>query len=89
MPRIPHADFAVGSTVNATRAALGKALAYLGKSDGIQVNTIHLGHIDTDRLVRRVKIEMERASRVENEVIEIFARERASTALAQRPTSRI
>ena len=40
----------------------------MGKSDGVQVNTVHLGHIDTDRLVRRVKVEMDRTSRSEDEV---------------------
>jgi 3-oxoacyl-[acyl-carrier protein] reductase len=66
--RIPHADYAIGSAVNAAQAAFGKALADLGKSDGVQVNTVHLGHIDTDRLVRRVKVEMDRKSRSEDEV---------------------
>lgn len=72
--RIPHADFAIGSTVNAAQAAFGKALADLGKSDGVKVNTVHLGHIDTDRLVRRVKIEMSRTGQTEEAVRRDFCK---------------
>src|SRR6266481_1130604 len=37
----PTADFTIGSSVNAGTAAFHKALADIGKRDGIQVNTIH------------------------------------------------
>ena len=36
-------------------AAFHKALADIGKRDGIQVNTIHPGHVDTDRLRRQME----------------------------------
>jgi 3-oxoacyl-[acyl-carrier protein] reductase len=39
--RKPHASFTIGSSVNAACAAFTKALADLGKQDGVQVNCIH------------------------------------------------
>ena len=58
--RKPHHDFAIGSSVNAACAAFGKAMADLGKADGVQVNTIHPSHVETDRLTRRLKVEMDK-----------------------------
>jgi NAD(P)-dependent dehydrogenase (short-subunit alcohol dehydrogenase family) len=54
----PTADFTIGSSVNAAVAAFHKALADIGKRDGIQVNTIHPGHVDTERLRRQMKARM-------------------------------
>ncbi len=56
----PTADFTIGSSVNAGTAAFHKALADIGKRDGIQVNTIHPGHVDTDRLRRQMRARMEK-----------------------------
>jgi 3-oxoacyl-[acyl-carrier protein] reductase len=56
----PTADFTIGSSVNAATAAFHKALADIGKRDGIQVNTIHPGHVDTDRLRRQMHLRMEK-----------------------------
>ena len=39
--RMPTAAFTIGSSVNAAAAAFTKALADRGKTDGVQVNTIH------------------------------------------------
>ena len=66
----PTADFTIGSSVNAGTAAFHKALADIGKRDGIQVNTIHPGHVDTDRLrrqmeVRRAKTGLDMAAQIE------------------------
>lgn len=55
----PTADFTIGSSVNAGVAAFHKALSDIGKRDGIQVNTIHPGHVDTDRLRRQMRARME------------------------------
>ena len=55
----PTADFTIGSSVNASVAAFHKALADIGKRDGIQVNTVHPGHVDTDRMRRQMKARME------------------------------
>ncbi len=56
----PTADFTIGSSVNAGTAAFHKALADIGKRDGIQVNTIHPGHVDTERLRRQMRARMEK-----------------------------
>ena len=58
--RLPGADFTIGSSVNAACIAFAKALADRGKSDGVQVNTINPGHVETERLWRRLKAHMER-----------------------------
>ena len=47
--RKPQAGFTIGSSVNAACAAFTKALADLGKQDGVQVNCIHPSVVDTDR----------------------------------------
>lgn len=52
---MPTADFTIGSSVNASVAAFHKALADIGKRDGVQVNTIHAGHVDTERLRRQMQ----------------------------------
>jgi 3-oxoacyl-[acyl-carrier protein] reductase len=66
--RMPTAAFTIGSSVNAACAAFAKALADLGKADGVQVNTINPGHVETERLWRRLKADMERTGLGEAEV---------------------
>ncbi len=56
----PTADFTIGSSVNAAVAAFHKALSDIGKRDGIQVNTIHPGHVDTERLRRQMQARIEK-----------------------------
>jgi len=68
--RIPIAAFTIGSSVNAAAAAFAKALADRGKTDGVQVNTIHPSYVETDRLWRRIKADMERTGKSEAEVRE-------------------
>jgi 3-oxoacyl-[acyl-carrier protein] reductase len=58
--RKPTAEFTIGSSVNAAVAAFSKCLADRGKEDGVQVNCIHPSMVETDRLWRRIKAEMER-----------------------------
>jgi len=58
--RLPGADFTIGSSVNAACIAFAKALADRGKLDGVQVNTINPGHVDTERLWRRLQAYMQR-----------------------------
>jgi NAD(P)-dependent dehydrogenase (short-subunit alcohol dehydrogenase family) len=50
----PSADFTIGGSVNAALEYVSKALADIGHRDGIRVNTIHPGHIETDRLGVRI-----------------------------------
>jgi 3-oxoacyl-[acyl-carrier protein] reductase len=58
--RKPTAEFTIGASVNAAVAAFAKCLADRGKEDGVQVNCIHPSMVETDRLWRRIKVEMER-----------------------------
>jgi 3-oxoacyl-[acyl-carrier protein] reductase len=50
--RTPGSDFLIGGSVNAAMANFSKGLAELGKRDGVNVNVIHPGTIDTDRTHR-------------------------------------
>jgi 3-oxoacyl-[acyl-carrier protein] reductase len=68
--RMPIAAFTIGSSVNAAAAAFSKALADRGKSDGVQVNTIHPSYVETERFWRRIKADMERTGRDEAAVRE-------------------
>lgn len=58
--RKPTAEFTIGSSVNAAVAAFSKCMADRGKEDGVQVNCIHPSMVETDRLWKRIKAEMER-----------------------------
>lgn len=49
--RTPDALFLVGGSVNAACANFSKGLSVLGKKDGVNVNVIHPGTIETDRTV--------------------------------------
>jgi 3-oxoacyl-[acyl-carrier protein] reductase len=71
----PTADFTIGSSVNASVAAFHKALADIGKRDGIQVNTIHPGHVDTDRMRRQMRVRMETSGLDMAAQIEAYRRE--------------
>lgn len=71
----PTADFTIGSSVNAATAAFHKALADIGKRDGIQVNTIHPGHVDTDRMRRQMRVRMEKTGLDMEAQIEAYRRE--------------
>ena len=51
----PEAEFTIGSSVNAACIAFTKALADLGKADGVQVNAISPGRVETERLWRRIR----------------------------------
>jgi 3-oxoacyl-[acyl-carrier protein] reductase len=63
--RMPIAAFTIGSSVNAAAAAFSKALADRGKTDGVQVNTIHPSHVETERLWRRIKLDMDHTGKDE------------------------
>jgi NAD(P)-dependent dehydrogenase (short-subunit alcohol dehydrogenase family) len=58
--RKPTEEFTIGSSVNAAVAAFAKCMADRGKADGVQVNCIHPSMVETDRLWRRIKAEMDR-----------------------------
>jgi NAD(P)-dependent dehydrogenase (short-subunit alcohol dehydrogenase family) len=50
MARTPNPNFAIGGAVNAALSNFGKALAGLGLVDDVNVNVIHPGQVQTDRL---------------------------------------
>jgi len=49
--RTPDALFLIGGSVNAAMANFSKGLSGLGKRDGVNVNVIHPGLTETDRVV--------------------------------------
>lgn len=53
-PRAPVADAMVGASVIAAMLAFMRALADLGKRDGVQVNAVNPGSIKTDRFRGRL-----------------------------------
>ena len=71
----PTADFTIGSSVNAGTAAFHKALSDIGKRDGIQVNTIHPGHVDTERLRRQMQVRIEKTGLDMATQLEAYRRE--------------
>jgi 3-oxoacyl-[acyl-carrier protein] reductase len=56
--REPEAEFGIGSSVNAAVVAWTKALADVGKKEGVQVNALDLGRVETDRLWKRINERM-------------------------------
>jgi 3-oxoacyl-[acyl-carrier protein] reductase len=50
--RTPGPDFLIGGSVNAAVANFAKGLAVLGNRDDINVNVIHPGQTETDRVVQ-------------------------------------
>lgn len=69
--RTPSAEFTVGGPVNSALLNFTKALAALGLEDGIRVNAINPGPIETGRLTVRIerlaaskKIDLDEARRI-------------------------
>jgi 3-oxoacyl-[acyl-carrier protein] reductase len=77
--RKPHASFTIGSSVNAACAAFTKALADLGKQDGVQVNCIHPSLVDTDRQGRRIQDAVKRTGQPEATIRRQFCQETGIT----------
>ncbi|HZB89909.1 MAG TPA: SDR family NAD(P)-dependent oxidoreductase [Stellaceae bacterium] len=53
--RTPGAEFAIGGSVNAGLLAFTKTMAEIGIKDGVRVNAINPGAIETDRLKPRLQ----------------------------------
>ena len=68
----PEAPFTIGSSVNAACVAFSKAMADIGKGDGVQVNSINPGRVETERLWRRFRATMESTGRDEASVREEY-----------------
>jgi 3-oxoacyl-[acyl-carrier protein] reductase len=73
--RVPVADYMIGSSVIGAQNAFMKALADLGKRDGVQVNSVHPGSVDTDRFRGRLGIIMKRTGLEEAAAIEHHRKE--------------
>jgi 3-oxoacyl-[acyl-carrier protein] reductase len=58
--RAPVADYMIGSSVIGAQLAFMKALADIGKRDGVQVNSVNPGSVDTDRFRQRLDVVMQR-----------------------------
>lgn len=71
----PEAPFTIGSSVNAACVAFSKAMADIGKSDGVQVNSINPGRVETERLWRRFRAAMESTGSDEAAVREEYRQE--------------
>lgn len=50
--RTPDANFLIGGSVNAAMANFSKGLSQLGKREGVNVNVIHPGMTETDRVMQ-------------------------------------
>jgi len=68
--RAPVADYMIGSSVIAAQLAFMKALADIGKRDGVQVNSVNPGSVDTGRFRHRLDIIMARTGLDEAAAIE-------------------
>jgi 3-oxoacyl-[acyl-carrier protein] reductase len=73
--RAPVADYMIGSSVIGASLAFMKALADIGKHDGVQVNTVNPGSVDTDRFRHRLAIIMRKTGLDETAAIEHHRRE--------------
>jgi 3-oxoacyl-[acyl-carrier protein] reductase len=71
----PEAPFTIGSSVNAACVAFTKAMADIGKTDGVQVNSVNPGRVETERLWRRFRETMKTSGRAEDEVREEYRAE--------------
>ncbi|MBX9829420.1 MAG: SDR family oxidoreductase [Xanthobacteraceae bacterium] len=81
--RAPVADYMIGSSVIGAQLAFMKALADIGKRDGVQVNSVNPGSVDTDRLRHRLGIIMKRTGLDEAAAIEHHRKELDITRFGQ------
>jgi 3-oxoacyl-[acyl-carrier protein] reductase len=73
--RAPVADYMIGASVIGASLAFMRALADLGKRDGVQVNAVNPGSVDTDRFRHRLAIIMQRTGLGRAAAIEHHRRE--------------
>ena len=73
--RAPVADYMIGASVIGASLAFMRALAELGKRDGVQVIAVNPGSVDTDRFRHRLAIIMKRTGLDEAAAIEHHRRE--------------
>jgi 3-oxoacyl-[acyl-carrier protein] reductase len=73
--RAPVADYMIGASVVGASLAFMRALADLGKRDGVQVNAVNPGSVTTDRFRHRLAIIMRKTGLDEAAAIESHRRE--------------
>ena len=73
--RAPAPDYMIGAAVIGASLAFMKALADIGKHDGVQVNSINPGSVQTDRFRGRLDIIKQRTGLDEAAAIEHHRRE--------------
>jgi len=73
--RAPVADYMIGASVIGASLAFMRALADLGKRDGVQVNAVNPGSVDTDRFRQRLAIIMKKTGLDEAAAIEHHRKE--------------
>ena len=73
--RAPVADYMIGASVIGAQLAFMKALAELGKRDGVQVNSVNPGSVETDRFRHRLDIIMKRTGLDEAAAVEHHRKE--------------
>src|SRR3954467_15817445 len=71
----PEAAFTIGSSVNAACVAFTKAMADIGKNEGVQVNSINPGRVETERLWRRLRLTGKNTGRDEAAVREEYRKD--------------
>ena len=77
--RAPVADYMIGASVIGAELAFMKALADIGIVDGVQVNSVNPGSVQTDRFRGRLGIIQQRTGLDEAAAIEHHRRELAIT----------
>jgi 3-oxoacyl-[acyl-carrier protein] reductase len=73
--RAPVADYMIGASVIGASLAFMRALADLGKHDGVQVNAVNPGSVTTDRFRHRLNTIMEKTGLDKAAAIEHHRRE--------------
>jgi 3-oxoacyl-[acyl-carrier protein] reductase len=70
MARTPNPGFAIGGSVNAALANFSKALAGQGLIDDVNVNTIHPGQVQTERLTEMMTDQAAAQGKTPEQVLE-------------------
>ena len=70
MARTPNPNFAIGGAVNAALANFGKALAGQGLVDDVNVNVIHPGQVQTERLTEMMADQAAAQGKTPEQVLE-------------------
>jgi len=71
----PEPDFTVGGPVNSALLNFTKAIAKRGTNDGIRVNALCPGHIESDRLIARIRTRAQNDGTSQDDAREALRRE--------------